>query len=253
MLFKILIFGFSALFFGQANAFLNNQVAVTTDSRIRTITYSQHNVVPLNLTMNFQTVIEFAENEEIEILSVGDPFPWELNPIGHKLFIKPNQPGATTNLFIWTNKRFYSFELSSVANGAVKRSDMVYIMRFIYPDLDINNQSEFDKFKEALEFRSKTKQNGPKNNVLKNFNYSVLTNKGPLVPIEIYDDGKKTFVRFENDINPQFFMLDAKGLAQKIDTKFEHSYFIIDKIYPKLLIRFGSQTNTIFNETLFQK
>ena len=80
ILFLLLItFSFTAL--------AEEEVALTTDSRIRTIVYNPNEVFQLKFHYGFQSFIEFAPDEEIEIISLGEAYPWKITPIGKRLFI----------------------------------------------------------------------------------------------------------------------------------------------------------------------
>ena len=59
----------------------------------------------------YQSIIEFALDEEVETISMGSPSPWQLVPAGNRIFLKPVGDEATTNMTVITNKRMYFFEM----------------------------------------------------------------------------------------------------------------------------------------------
>ena len=79
------------------------QTPITTDSRIRTLVYNPNEVYELKFYYNYQSFIEFSEDEEIEMISVGEAFAWRLTPSGKRLFIRPLEIAAHTNMTIITN------------------------------------------------------------------------------------------------------------------------------------------------------
>ena len=87
----------------------------------------------LPLHFGFQSSIEFAPNESIETLTMGDSYAWKVTPLGNRLFIKPLEFNIRTNMTIITNLRTYHFDITAteLEDGAEK--DLVYVMRFQYP------------------------------------------------------------------------------------------------------------------------
>ena len=82
-----------------------SQAPITTDSRIRTLVYNANEVYELKFYYNYQSFVEFSQDEEIEMISIGESFAWRLTPAGKRLFIRPLEIAAHTNMTIITNKR----------------------------------------------------------------------------------------------------------------------------------------------------
>lgn len=110
-----------------------NDSLLTTDSRIKTYTYNQNEVYLLTLHYGFQSHIEFAKNETIETLTVGDSYSWKIKPLGNRLFIKPMERNIHTNMTIITNKRTYQFDLVAKEFDQGDEGDLVYVVKFHYP------------------------------------------------------------------------------------------------------------------------
>ena len=126
----ILVILFSCFTFNSS--FCQN-VPVTTDSRIRTLVYNPNEVYQLKFYYGYQSFIEFSEDEEIEMISVGESFAWRLTPSGKRLFIRPLEIAAHTNMTIITNKRTYNFDISSGEYNGKADEELVYTVRFYYP------------------------------------------------------------------------------------------------------------------------
>ena len=123
-----ILFVIIMLFTSVANASMyddSDELSLTTDSRIKTYIYNPNEVYLLVLHYGFQSHIEFAKNETIETITLGESFAWKLTPLGNKLFIKPMEKNIRTNMTIITNKRTYQFDIVS--------KDLVYVVRFQYP------------------------------------------------------------------------------------------------------------------------
>ena len=59
------------------------------DSRIQTILYGPNQVFSFLGHYGYQSIIEFAEDEEVLTISLGDSVPWQVQPVGFRIFIKP--------------------------------------------------------------------------------------------------------------------------------------------------------------------
>lgn len=107
---------------------------ITTDNRIKTYVYNENEVYPLMVYYGYQTSIEFAKDEELSSVSLGDTYAWNVNTVGRRVFIKPLEESMHTNMTILTNKRAYQFDLFSKKVEPGFNKDLVYVMRFYYPE-----------------------------------------------------------------------------------------------------------------------
>lgn len=117
----------------HASAELINDVPVTTDSRIKTLVYSENEVYRLVLQYGYQTYIELPKDEEIQTVSLGDPYAWKMTPAGNRLFIRPQEEAAHTNMTLITSKHAYQFDLQSKMPDDTVDEDLAYVVRFYYP------------------------------------------------------------------------------------------------------------------------
>lgn len=106
---------------------------LTTDRRIKNYIYSPNEVYLLVLHFGFQSSIEFAPNEAIETLTLGDSYAWKITPLGNRLFIKAMEKNIRTNMTIITNYRTYQLDLVAKELEEGEEQDLVYVMRFQYP------------------------------------------------------------------------------------------------------------------------
>lgn len=111
----------------------DEDIPITTDSRIKTYVYSPNEVYLLVLHYGFQSHIEFAKNEKIETITLGDSYAWKITPLDNRLFIKPMEKDIRTNMTIITNVRTYQFDIVSKELEDGDEKDLVYVIRFYYP------------------------------------------------------------------------------------------------------------------------
>ncbi len=106
---------------------------LTTDNRIKTYIYNQNEVYLLVIHYGFQSHIEFAKNEEVQTITLGDSYAWKITPLANRLFIKALEKNIHTNMTIITNKRTYQFDIVSQELETGNEKDLVYVVRFSYP------------------------------------------------------------------------------------------------------------------------
>jgi len=106
---------------------------ITTDNRIKTYIYNPNEIYLMILHYGYQSHIEFASGEEIQTISTGDAYAWEITPLANRLFIKPLVKNIRTNMTIITNKRTYQFDIVSEELEKDGEKDLVYVIRFYYP------------------------------------------------------------------------------------------------------------------------
>jgi type IV secretion system protein VirB9 len=117
----------------QSLAYEDEDMPLTTDNRIKTYIYSPNEIYLMVLHFGFQSHIEFAPGEEIQTISLGDSYAWEITPLANRLFIKPMARNIRTNMTIITNKRTYQFDIVSEDAESHETKDLVYVIRFYYP------------------------------------------------------------------------------------------------------------------------
>lgn len=116
-----------------AGYYPNDDLSITTDNRIKTYIHNPNEVYLLVLHYGFQSSIEFAKNEEVENIVLGESYAWKMTPLGNRLFIKPLEKNIRTNMTIMTNKRTYQFDIVAKELEEGQEKDLVYVVRFYYP------------------------------------------------------------------------------------------------------------------------
>lgn len=110
------------------------QAPVATDSRVKTFVYNENDVYNLLTYYGFQSNVEFGPKETIETVSIGDRAGWQVVPAGRRLFIRAVANELHTNMTVVTNLRAYQFDLRATDPATVPQEELVYVIRFFYPD-----------------------------------------------------------------------------------------------------------------------
>lgn len=132
--FLIYFVTFVSFVLSQGFAYAYDDLAVTTDSRIKQYIYNPNEIFLIVVHTGFQSHIEFAKGETVETISMGDTYAWKITPLENRLFIKPMEKNIRTNMTILTNRRTYQFDIVARDLEGEDDKDLVYVIRFIYPN-----------------------------------------------------------------------------------------------------------------------
>ena len=259
----------------------NAQTPITTDSRIRTLVYNPNEVYELKFYYNYQSFIEFSEDEEIEMISVGEAFAWRLTPAGKRLFIRPLEIAAHTNMTIITNRRIYHFDIRSDEFTGKADEDLVYTVRFFYPQIgqplpmppqlavpnvaarprkektSANPQSSGDltgvihtpipKARVDEKLPGMVDRN-PENSNL-NFDYRFSGESDNIMPLKVYDDGNETHFQFANDnlVIPTISVVDINGNETPVSYTIRDRYVVIPIVSQQFTLRLSESILCIYN------
>ncbi len=239
---NLLIFALLALGCAASAEALQTPRAIATDSRIRTVRYSANEVYQFIGHYGYQSAIEFDADEKIQTVSVGDSVAWMINPSGNRLFLKPIEQNALTNMTVITDKHSYLFELHAEETKDIRDKDMVFSYRFIYPQSD-TSAVDFNQFEELPDLE--------KDAAKFNFNYSIR-GSSVIEPIRIFDDGEFTYFEFKdkNAELPAFFRVDSVGNEELINFRKRGPYVVVERVAGRFTLRRGADIICVYNETV---
>ena len=213
------------------------------DPRIRTVVYSPRDVVKIEATYGYHTVIELAESEVISSLVIGDSVAWiaQQSEAGNRIFLKPKEANAATNLTVITNRRTYSFALQ--AKRSKGTSQMTWRLRFEYPDDEALEQERLGLQRAA--FVNPGSGAGP---LRWNFDYSY-GGSDSLRPAQLFDDGEFTYFRFKEGAElPAVFAVDEQKSESLVNSRISGEYLVVHRIGKQFSLRSGGRVTCIFNE-----
>ena len=230
-------------------AAIREPMPTAVDSRIRVMTYSPHDVFKFIGYYGYQASIEFAKDEEVVSISMGDTTSWQIVPSGFRIFIKPMESDATTNMTVITNKRTYFFELHAEEAQDIRDPDLVFNVKFLYPDGSAD--SSLQNF--ALSAQGPDLTHPEKYN----FNYSISGDED-IAPIKIFDDGEFTYLQFhdKNAEIPAVFAVDEhlrESMVNYHPSTSTPNLMVVEQVFPKLSLRLGKKVVCIFNDAFRTK
>ncbi|MFK0166551.1 P-type conjugative transfer protein VirB9 [Rhizobium sp. NPDC090279] len=225
------------------------------DSRVRFVDYQAYNITKILGTLRSSVQIEFAADEEIAHVALGNSVAWEVAPAGNILFLKPRENQPVTNISVVTTRRdgstrSYQMELT-VRDGSVEAGQNTYFyVKYRYPT------DEAQRRKQDAAARAEAAQAGQADRVLglheaygpRNWRYSTQGSQA-LEPQAVYDNGKvTTFAFVGNQEMPAIYMENSDGTESLVPKSVDGNLVLVHAISRKFILRRGSDVLCIFNE-----
>lgn len=213
------------------------------ENRIKIINYTPNTVFKFMGHYEYQSIIEFGMDEEIETISMGTPTPWQIVPAGNRIFIKPVENDASTNMTVITDKRMYFFEMHAEEAKSVGDEALNFVVKFVYPEQYSLSTGSVTQIQQTT---------GPDltKPELFNFNYSLSGSAKEFEPVQVFDDGEFTYFKFR-DINaelPAIFMVNSKGDEGIVNYRVQAGYVIVERVSSRFTLRHGTDVICVFNE-----
>lgn len=196
------------------------------DPRIQTVDYDADQVVRLGLQTGYALTLEFAADERIENVAIGEGAGWQVTPNkrGDHLFIKPTGGAADTNLLVLTDARRYSFLLSAGTGMGVSP----YVVRFRYAGIDMAPPTVIDEDHGSYRIKGARE----------------------LIPTAMSDDGLATAIEWPADAAiPAVYAVDAQGNETLVNGAMREGRFVIDAIAPRFVFRSGKRKAVAVRQT----
>jgi type IV secretion system protein VirB9 len=217
-----------------------------SEKKFRSFVYNPNDVYRYLGHYTYQGFIEFEGDESISTISMGNPSLWLFEHLGNRLFLKPvGENNSETNMTVITNKRVYHFELLAKEAKGITDKDLVFVVKFVYPDEKDKNIVKFPPVPESDEpdLRDLTKYN---------FDYKY-TGEPNIAPMKIFDNGEFTYFQFskKNAEIPAVFTVDAQGYESLVNYRAAGDYIIIERVAPQYTLRNGSDIVCVYNNRLF--
>lgn len=225
------------------------------DNRVRFVNYQPYNITRIVGTIRSSVQVEFAPDEEIAHVALGNTVAWEVAPAGHILFLKPRENQPATNISVVTtrrngSKRSYQMELV-VRDGSVDAGQNTYFyVKYRYP------VDEAERRRLEAEAKKRVAEAGYADQVLgiheqygpRNWRYSAQ-GSAAIEPQAVYDNGKvTTFTFVGNQEMPAIYIENSDGTESLVPKTVQGDLVLVHAISRKFILRRGSDTLCIFNE-----
>ncbi len=190
----------------------------------------------------YQGFIEFSAGETISTISMGNPTLWLVETLDNRIFLKPvGEDNSETNMTVLTNKRVYHFELVAKEAKGLADKDLIFVVKFAYPD---------DKDKNLVEFAKTPPSDEPDMRDLSSYNFNYqYTGEKSIAPSKVFDDGIFTYFQFNsrNSEVPAIYAVDSEGFESLVNYRITGTYMVVEKVAPQYSLRNGSDIVCVYN------
>ena len=228
------------------------------DARVRHVVYNPRDVVEVLGHYGYQTLIQFADYEQIENISIGDSLAWQVvpNERGNLLFLKPIERDAETNLTVVTStpttengtgltQRIYVFSLRASRADHHDSDKFTWTVQFHYPE-DERELINLRDYQQSLTDGATLGQSLEPSDW--NFNYSFAGSREQ-VPVKIFDNGTFTYFEFDQRTDtPAIFLVDADQSESLVNGVRQGKYVVVHRVGQQFTLRNGEVVTCIFND-----
>lgn len=214
------------------------------NSRLIELEYDADAVVRVEGRVNVQATIQFADDEMIENVAIGNSKSWQVTPNKRAtlLFVKPMSTTAMTNMTVVTNRRTYMFDLV-----ASPRSNPIYFMRFSYPEKEGMEPLKLAEGPNEAEVTAAQQADAIMNPADLNFAWKASGDR-KLLPARSYDDGQMTYLSWpQGQAIPAILVKDEKGTEGPVNFTVRGDMIVVDGVPQQIVLRSGKDMATLVN------
>jgi type IV secretion system protein VirB9 len=221
-----------------ALALLSCTAAVAaSDKRIRTLDYSPDQIVQILGKSGIQSTIEFAPDERIENVAVGDSSAWQITPNRRAslLFVKPLVGHSRTNMTVVTDRRTYMFDLVAGEKAAAP----VYALKFSYP-----NEKPIQTAPQMVQQPAAPPASpSPATMTADKLHFDWKTKgNGKLLPERVFDDGSAVYLAWNKETPlPAILTVSEDRKEGPVNYRMSGEYIVISPVPANLVLRYGSK------------
>ena len=213
-----------------------------SERKLRSYIYNPNELYRYFGHYTYQGFIEFSAGETISTISMGNPTLWLVETLDNRIFLKPvGEDNSETNMTVLTNKRVYHFELVAKEAKGLGDKDLIFVVKFAYPD---------DKDKNLVEFAKTPPSDEPDMRDLSSYNFNYqYTGEKTIAPSKVFDDGVFTYFQFNsrNSEVPAIYSVDSEGFESLINYRITGTYMVVEKVAPQYSLRNGSDIVCVYN------
>lgn len=210
--------------------------------------YEPNRIYQVRTGLGITTQIELSPNEQILDYSTGFSSGWEMSRRDNVFYLKPKNVDVDTNMMVRTATHSYIFELKVVATDwlaleQAKSAGVQYKIKFVYPSDAEFKAAGKDEDTPRPELSTQLDKSRQYNF---DYQYATRTKQRWLIPVNVYDDGRFTYVRMSDlkDIPtgnfPAVFAREREDSEDfVVNTTVEGNTIVVHGTYPYLVVRHG--------------
>lgn len=197
------------------------------DQRVTYATYVSGQVYAVNTRVSNVSLIELGDSERIQSIAVGDSESFQIDKLeGPNVFtVKPVIEGASTNMMVETDRRFYFLHLTETSRATPNWS-----VKFTVPGEGRGRRTAGNATVTAAAA------------TLPRMRYAISSKSraADFAPIGVSDDGNKTYFHIPPGAPmPSVFRADAKGLEYTVNTTTNGTIITAQGRSDRWVLRYG--------------
>lgn len=238
------IFFILLILFANINYAISAQLPryLGSEKKFRSYVYNPNELYRYFGHYTYQGFVEFEAGETINTISMGNPTLWLVETLDNRLFLKPvGEDNSETNMTVLTSKRVYHFELVAKEAKGMGDKDLIFVVKFLYPD---------EKDKNIVEFAKTPAPDEPDLRDLSSYNFNYqYTGERIIAPSKVFDDGIFTYLEFANKNSeaPAIYSVDSEGYETIVNYRIAGKYMVVEKVAPQFTLRNGSDIVCVYN------
>jgi len=234
----------AAFLVGTARAELTPTKGLT-DSRVRIVPYDEEQVIKLKGFVGYQIHFQFAEGETFVNLAAGDNKALDVGYEANHLVLKPLAEKVATNITVITTRHVYQFDYSASAERPdPARGDVIYSLRFIYPQEEAKRAADALEAQRANERLSNTDKSAART---LNANYWGC-GADAIRPVYAVDDGVQTRLRFSAHAEfPTLYVKNDDESESLVNFTVENDEVIVHRVARSFILRRGKLVSCLQN------
>jgi len=158
------------------------------------------------------------------------------------LYLKPTRPGLQSTLAINTDRRTYYLEPHSFEDTYMAA------VKFRYPHDELADVEAARSRDDALA-KTTTTTNVNLDSINFGYRVTVVKDKPSWAPEQIFDDGRKTFIRFPVSMltreAPALFVLSSTDEVQLVNYRVKNDFYVVDRLIERAELRVGQKDQEI--------
>lgn len=244
------LFAAAALLVCLTAAAETRPIALPGDTKLVVFSFDPNDTYTVLARPRAVTDIALHQDEQVVAMALGDTAQWMVTKASNHVFIKPIHPDITTTATIVTDRRTYQLTLrASPEDGKFYQR-----VSWDYPDLVIFQQQQEQRSRvlmDAERARLEATVVTPGVSIEKlNFDYSMSGN-AEFKPLQVFDDGKFTWLRMSSHQEmPAFFLKNAGGDAELLNYTTKGQFVVIHRLLPRILVKLGDAEVTVVNNNM---
>ena len=198
------------------------------NAHVQTVFWDPDQIINITGAPGWQITVEFAPDERIENVAIGDALAWQVvpNKRARNLFLKPLLKNAATNMTVLTDRRRYIFALDT----GPRRASTPWVVRFEYPPPPVVLSAEV------------VVEQAP---ITENSDYAKAGDAG-LLPTRIWDDGRMTYFEFAEEVAiPAIFMGKPGKDEALVNSTMRGRTVVVQQLAAIFTLREGKRVATV--------